>query len=264
MPILPVLNLRAFIEGHLVHDRYLYLPSFGFAMLVAMGMRRIKFGDSRLFGQPALQLGLAGLLAVVMGLGTVKGTACYANETTYFTYVTAMSPQGHASNMDVAGLLGNKGHVEEAIKILEGIARTEPDNWDINYNLGYAYYLTGKLPEAEQYLSRAVVLDDARPDAFFYLGLTKLKMGDASSAAADVQRAILIRPDTVHYHFALGVIFRLQGNLPGALSEFQQEMDIDPDNASARQQAAEVAAQAAAQRGVLPGSNPAAGSTTSH
>ncbi len=44
IPILPALDLRAFIEGHLVHDRYLYLPSFGFAMLVAMGLRRLDFG----------------------------------------------------------------------------------------------------------------------------------------------------------------------------------------------------------------------------
>lgn len=256
LPILPVLNLRAFIEGHLVHDRYLYLPSFGFAMLVAMGIRQIKFGRGRLFGLPAVQVELAVLLALAMGLGIIKGTACYANETTYFTYVTSMSREGHGSNLDVAGLLGNKGHVDEAIKILDDIVRTQPDNWDVNYNLGYAYYLTGKLPEADKYLGRAVVMDDTRPDAFFYLGLTKLKMGDVNAAAANVQRAIMIRPDTVHYHFAMGVIFRLQGNMAGALSEFQQEMDIDPDNTSARLQAAEVAAAIGAQRPAESGSAP--------
>jgi tetratricopeptide (TPR) repeat protein len=265
VPILPVLNLRAFIEGHLVHDRYLYLPSFGFAMLVALGMRHLQLGPGRLLGQPAVQLGLAGIIGLAMGLGVVQATACFANETTFFTYVTSMSPEGHSSKMDLAGLLGQQGHLEEAIKIYQEIWPTQPDNWEVNYNLGYAYYLTSNLPKSDHYLSRAVQIDASRPDAFFYLGLTKLKMGDINAAAANVQRAVTIRPDADHYHFALGVILRLQGNLPAALSEFHQEMDLDPDNASARQQAEEIeAVQAAGQEGTSPGSTPAPGGSTTH
>ena len=259
------MNLRAFIEGHLVHDRYLYLPSFGFAMLVALGMRHLKLGSGRLLGQPAVQLGLAGIIGLAMGLGVDHATACYADENQFFTYVTSMSPEGHSSNMDLAGLLGQQGHFDEAIKIYKEIWPTQQDNWDVNYNLGYAYYLTGKLPEADRYLSRAVQIDFGRPDAFFYLGLTKLKMGDINAAAANVQRAVTILPDADHYHFALGVIFKLQGNLPGALSEFHQEMDLDPNNTSAREQAEAVESeQAARQKGTPPGSAPASGSSTNH
>jgi tetratricopeptide (TPR) repeat protein len=240
IPILPVLNLRAFIEGHLVHDRYLYLPSFGFAMLVALGLRHIDLGPGRIFGQPAVQLGLACLIGLAMGLGLVQATACYANESKFFTYVTAMSPEGHSSKVDMAGLLGQQGHFDEAIRIYQEILPTQQDSWDVNYNLGYAYYLTGKLPEADRYLSRAVQIDASRPDGFFFLGLTKLKLGDVNAAAANVQRAVIIRPDADNYHFALGVIFKLQGNLTGALSEFHQEMELNPENASARQQAEEI------------------------
>jgi len=264
IPILPVLNLRAFIEGHLVHDRYLYLPSFGFAMLVAMGLRRVDFG-SRVLGQPSLQLGMAGIIGVSMIIGVYQATACYANETTFFTYVTSMSPEGHSSRMDLAGLLGSQGHLDEAIKIYQEIWPTEQDNWDENYNLGYAYYLTGKLSDADHYLSRAVQIDASRPDGFFYLGLTKLKEHDIIGAAANVQRAVTIRPDADHYHFALGVIFKLQGNLPGALSEFRQELDLAPDNTSARQQAQEIeAAMAAGEKGSVQGLAPGTGDSTSH
>jgi tetratricopeptide (TPR) repeat protein len=264
IPILPVLNLRAFIEGHLVHDRYLYLPSFGFAMLVAMGLRHLDFG-SRFQGQPALQLGLASIIGLGMGMGVYQATACYANETRFFTYVTSMSPEGHSSQMDLAGLLGSQGHLDEAIKIYQEIWPAQPDNWDVNYNLGYAYYLTGKLSDADHYLSRAVQIDASRPDGFFYLGLTKLKERDINAAAADVQRAVTIRPDADHYHFALGVIFKLQGNLPGALSEFHQEVDLAPDNTSARQQAEEIeSAMAAQQKGSVPGLAPGPGNSTSH
>ncbi len=246
VPILPVLNLRAFIEGHLVHDRYLYLPSFGFAMLVALGLRQLKHLPGRIWGLPAAQIGLAMVLALRMSLQVPKATACYADETTFFTYLTSMSPGRYASNIDLAGLLGNQGHLDQAIKMYQEMWPANQDNWDVNYNLGYAYYLTGKLPDADHYLSRATQIDASRPDAFFYLGLTKLKRGDINAAAADVQRAVIIRPDADHYHFALGVILKLQGNLPGALSEFRQELDLDPSNTSARQQADQIVAAPAA------------------
>ena len=114
-------------------------------------------------------------------------------------------------------------------------------------------------------MTHSTEIDPSRPDGFFYLGLTKLKLGDVSGAAADVQRAVIIRPDADHYHFALGVIFKLQGNLQGALSEFHQELDLAPDNASARQQAEEIeAAQASGQRGIPPGATPSPGTPIAH
>ncbi len=265
VPILPVLNLRAFVEGHLVHDRYLYLPSFGFAMLLALGLRHLKLGLGRLWGQPAIQLGVVGIIGLAMGVGVYHATACYANESAFFTYVTSRFPEGRSSDMNVASLLGSQGHLDEAIKMYQEIWPKQPDNWDVNYNLGYAYYLTGKLTEADRYLSRAVEIDASRPDGFFYLGLTKLKLGDVSAAAANVQRAVIIRPDADHYHFALGVIFKLQGNLPAALSEFHQEMDLDSNNTTARQQAEEIEALlAAGQKGTPPGPTLGQGTQSVH
>lgn len=150
--------------------------------------------------------------------------------------------------MNLATLLANQGRLEEAIKMYREIWQTQSNSWDVNYNLGYAYYLTGRFPEAARYLSLATQIDASRPDAFFYLGLAQLKMHDVDAAAANVQRAVTNRPDAAHYHFALGVILKLQGNLPAALSEFRQEIDLDPGNTSARQQAEEIeAVQAAGQ-----------------
>ena len=241
-PILPLLVLQAFVDEHPAHDRYLYVPSFGFALLGALALRQFQFGRRRIFGQPAVQLALACVIAVALTLGVPRATACYANEIAFSTRVAA-STNGHASKQDLAPLVGQQGHLDEVIKLYNGMLPTQPNSWDVNYNLGYAYYLTGKLPEADRYLTRASQLDTSRPDSFFYLGLTKLKLGEVDAAAANVQRAVTIRPDAVHYHFALGVILKLQGNLPAALSEFRQEMDLDPNSLSSRQQIEEIQAQ---------------------
>jgi tetratricopeptide (TPR) repeat protein len=265
VPILPVLNLQAFVEGHLVHDRYLYLPSFGFALLVALGLRSLQIGSVRLLGQPAPQIALAVVLALALATSITRQTACFATDTTFFAYLISTSSKSGGAKLNLAGLLGHQGHLDEAIRLYQEVWSSEPGNWEVNYNLGYAYYLQGKLPEADRYLSRAVQIDASRPDGFFYLGLTRLKMGDVNGAAADVQRAITIRPDAERYHFALGVILKLQGNLPGALSEFRTELELDPDNAAARQQAAEIeGARGGGQPAAPPGSTPVPFSSPRH
>ena len=41
LPILPVLWLRAFGEGDIAHDRYLYIPSIGFVLLVSLCLAKV-------------------------------------------------------------------------------------------------------------------------------------------------------------------------------------------------------------------------------
>jgi tetratricopeptide (TPR) repeat protein len=259
LPILPALNLWVLLEGHFVADRYLHLPSLGFAMLAALGLRRLRIGSAKLLGQPAAQVALVMALAIALATGVTRETAYFADPSTFYARLASMSAGGEGGKLNLAGLLGEGGHLDAAIKLYKEVQETNPDNWEVNYNLGYAYYLQGRIPDADRYLTRAVQLNPTRPESFFYLGLTKLKMGDVNSAAADVQRAISIRPDAEHYHFALGVILRLQGNLPGALSEFRTELELDPENTAARQQAAQIeAAQAGRPAGAGSDSAPAA------
>jgi hypothetical protein len=63
----------------------------------------------------------------------------------------------------------------------------------------------------------------------------------------------------------LGVIFKLQGNMAGALSEFQQEIEVNPENNSAREQAQEIeAAGASGRTGQAPGNAPPGGVSSPH
>lgn len=41
LPIIPVLWLRAYAEGDIAHDRYLYIPSIGFVLLLSLGLAEL-------------------------------------------------------------------------------------------------------------------------------------------------------------------------------------------------------------------------------
>ena len=240
LPILPVMNIQVFGEGEFAHDRYLYLPSVGFAILAALALRRLTIGGARLLGQPALQVAVLLVLACTMGLSTTAQSACYANQTVYIATSVVGAPGSEIVKTNLAGLLGEQGHYEEALKIYLEVIKTSPDSAYVNYDVGYAYYLTGRLEEAEYYLTRATHLMPNPMAAYFTLGIAQFKMGHYADAAGNIRQALAISPYTDNYHFALGMVLKMQGDLPGALKEFQEELAVNPDHSRAREQVAEI------------------------
>ena len=67
LTLLPVLNFRFLPESEIAHDRYVYLPSVGFAILVAMALRQAMGVAAQSFSRPAWALLGALVLSVRMG-----------------------------------------------------------------------------------------------------------------------------------------------------------------------------------------------------
>jgi spermidine synthase len=113
-------------------------------------------------------------------------------------------------------------------------------SWPAIYNLAYTYYKLGRLQEAEKYFLEAIRMKPDKPDEYLYLGLTRFKMGRTGEAIAAVQQAVAIRPNGYGYHFALGVMLKTQGDLTGALREFQTELANNPGEQAAAEQVKEI------------------------
>jgi len=90
--------------------------------------------------------------------------------------------------------------------------------------LALTYYKLGDLPQAEEYFLRAIRTNPNKADQYFYLGMTRFKTNRAPEALACLRQAIAINSQGYAYHFALGVILKTQGDLPGALREFKAEL----------------------------------------
>lgn len=255
VPILPVLQVQVFGNGQFAHDRYLYLPSVGFAMLTALAIRKVRLGGVKLLGQPAAQIALVLVLGCALGMGTTSQDVYYANHKAFYAHCHAGAPNNDLVKLNQAGLLGEDGNLFEAVKLYQEVLQHQPNWGAANYDLGYAYYLLGNLPGADLYLTRATQLEPGRPSGYFYLGLTKLKMGRVDESANYLRQALSISPETDNYHFALGVVLKLQGDLQGALREFRAELALNPHHQAAIQQIAEVQTQLQQQKS--PGTSPA-------
>jgi protein O-mannosyl-transferase len=199
LPILPLLNLALLPMGDFIHDRYLYLPSVGLALLAAMALAKL---DARqLLGRPAGQVaGLA--LAFAMAFGTVVQSVPWANDLLLYYHGMAVAPNNDLPRNKLAAALVQRGMYKEGIKLYEVVLATDPDYWYANYRMGFAQYMTGRYADAERYLARATALQPS-PDGFYYLGLAQMKLGRTDAAGKSLQEAVRMQPDGAGYKEAL-------------------------------------------------------------
>jgi tetratricopeptide (TPR) repeat protein len=240
VPLLPLMNLSVFFTGEIAHDRYLYLPSIGFSILVALALKQVGSGPVRLFGQPAFQVMAAIALAVLLGLATMAQNVHWASDLLLFYRGVNAAPNNIMAKNNLATEMVTRKMYDEAITLYQQVLAQSPNYWMANYNLGYVYYKLGRYEEAETYLARSIDLHQVDSDQFARLALVKMKMDRLDEADGLLRRAIEMRPDAAGYHYALGTVLRRMGDTQGAINEFEAELVNNPDQAAAQGQLAEL------------------------
>jgi protein O-mannosyl-transferase len=243
LPILPVLDLRLFPAGETVHDRYLYFSSIGFAILVSLAWRQFVPCRPRLRGRSLLPVASALLLIVTLASATGFQSVYWANELVLYSHAVAVSPNKAIAKDNLAAAAMDRGMTDAAIGLYRESLREKPNMWFTWYELGYSYYKLGRFAEADPCLSRAVELNDAEPDPYFVLGLTRFQMGQPDAAVALIRRAIQIQPRGLQYHYALGMVYKSQAEFARSLEEFRAELVNDPDQEDARKQIVEISSK---------------------
>jgi tetratricopeptide (TPR) repeat protein len=171
-----------------------------------------------------------------MSYGTIAESSCFKDNLTFYAYNLTKAPHNPYAESNYATLLAEDGKYGPALEKLLDVANRYPDYYIGTYNLALTYYKIGKLPEADHYFLQAIRIDPNKSDAYFYLGMTRFKAGHTPEAIAAERQAITLRTTGFVYHLALGMMLRTEGDLPGALREFKEELANHPDEEAAAAQ----------------------------
>jgi tetratricopeptide (TPR) repeat protein len=242
LPILPLLNLPVFLEGEIAHDRYLYLPSIGFSVIVALALRQIRFSPAKLFGQTAFQVLAVAALAASLALMTSLQTGYWANNLLLFYRGATIAPNNDIAKNNLANEMVERGLYEEAVKLYSEVLERNPAYWRSSFNLGFCYFKLGKREEAEKYLARSTQFNQMAGDEIIHSAFTRMRLGYFDEAEGAIRRAIELRADAPAYHYALGVVLQQKRDMPGALYEFKAAMVNNPEPQAAQSQVAEIEA----------------------
>jgi protein O-mannosyl-transferase len=238
--LIPALDLRVFAACNFAQDRFLYLPSIGFAIIVADLIRRLPDGRATLSGHSVLKVLLTCLLSGALGLGIISQSSYFRDDAHFFTYNDHAAPNNVCAVSNYGAFLGEQGDYAESAKLLEPVVARNPGNWGANFNLGRSYFKLNRTDDAVRCFARASTLDPFKPEAYLGLGLAWVKMRRYDEAENAFRRAIELRPDGYGYHFALGIVLRERGEFPQALKEFQAELAAHPREAAAQSEARQI------------------------
>lgn len=209
-----------------VHDRYLYLASYPFCVLLAWCI--VKFGDGYARTRTALALAVA-CLFFISSWHELQYWEC---DRSLWTRVLQVSPTHIGGTVQVAGFYYEEGNLPRALATLDTGLRYHPDSPGLWLARADFLMLQTRLDEARigyhQVLSSTEAVADepltggllrSRYSAAYQLARLEIKAGNYKAAEEYARVAIALNPAGTGYHAILAASLRGQGRDSEARAE---------------------------------------------
>jgi tetratricopeptide (TPR) repeat protein len=244
--LVPVLNLSAVSPSRFA-ERYLYIPSLGFCLLLcALADRLIKALKPRAFPQVE-QAALACLLAL-LGFYSAQTMArnfdWKDNITLYSTTIKASPYSAHMRNNLALEYVTRPNASDMALSEFQEALNVaamdyiQPPGEDYQslIGIGVAYFRKGRYAEAQATFEKALEINPAREWAYSFLAAVFSRDDSKlSRTIALLHKSLAINPNNEATHDILGVVLLNKGDYQGAVREFTEALRIFPDYPDARQ-----------------------------
>jgi Flp pilus assembly protein TadD len=229
LPLLPSLYIPA-VGENVFAERYLYLPSFGFVLLIALALSWAKAVN------PGLASGLLIIflaVAVIYCLGTVTRNAVWRDDLTLLTDTVRKSPDAAIPHHNLGTAYGKQDRLNEAVDEFITALKLRPDFAEAHYNLGIAYGRQNRLDEAVNQFITVLKLKPDYAAAHNNLGIAYLNQNRLNEAANEFITVLKLKPDYTAAHYNLGTAYLNQNRLDEAANEFITALKLKPDYAAA-------------------------------
>jgi tetratricopeptide (TPR) repeat protein len=228
----PALYLRNFGNGDFVRDRYMYLPSIGFAILAALALRRlpsIKGWNAR-----AVQ----GCAVIVLCVGYVGASVAqqvyWGNDLLLLVRGQALYPGNPYAVAGLAKEYSERGAHERAIAMAQSVVKDHPEYGYGPLALAEAYIRAGRFEEGRVWLDR--VNPDYAKSEVGMAGLAGLygQMGDYERAFALCSEILEKEPSLYSALYNCGNIHLMDGQYLEAEQLLSRAVQLVPEEAAPR------------------------------
>lgn len=259
----PALYLRSFGNGDFVRDRYIYLGSVGFSLLVAKAIGLLP-GRRNGSATGVRQAVIAVLCLVYVGMSFLQ-QGYWSSDLLIYSRAHDLYPQNPYTSIGLAREYERLGLNQRAIPLVEGAYREDPAYLYTMYALADVYIAAGRKDEARVALLRAekfmpeylnsetgaaatagmwgklgdtdrafklcskVLAEDSQLfSALFNCGNVHLMNGDYPQAESLLRRAVRVASELPAPRHFLGRALYLDGKNDEALSYLRQAAIMDP------------------------------------
>jgi tetratricopeptide (TPR) repeat protein len=174
-----------------IADRYTYIPSIGFSILVAWGACDLlnRWPEKKKFLPIAAALALAGCLGV-----TSIQINYWRNNIPLFLHAVEVTTDNYVAENCLGKAYERAGDPVRALVCYSDAVKVEPRYPQAQFNLAICLLGFGKTDEALEHLRAAAKLEPHDPDIQYDLGIYFLQHGSLMDAARGFRTALADRP----------------------------------------------------------------------
>ncbi len=259
IPLAPCLYTPAITGPSMLGERYLYLPSAGFVMLVSILISRLAGSKAR-----SIALYVVLSLAAMYSAGTIMRNADWKNEYTLWLDSAKKSPGSADAHNNLGAALIDMGmydkaqeETSQAVALKPYFAEAhnnlgislfhlgsndkalaeflqavdlKPDYGEAYDNLGVAYAKIGQYNLAVGAFLNALKCNPFPDDTYKNLGIAYTNLGMADKAIGAYEESLRVRPDDAEVHNNIGIVYAGKEDMKSAIEHFQTAARLDPGN----------------------------------
>ncbi len=223
--LIALLPVSQIVPHHdLMAEHFLYVPSAGFALLVA-GLLEPVLSRPR----PSAAVATACILVLsLLAVRTVVRNADWKDELTLWSKTVQTAPEAAMARNNLGAVYLRRGQLSQAEQQLAAAVAIQPDNAIAHGNLGKLFLDRGDLARAETELVQALTLKPSESIPRLWLGAVYLKQGRATEAETQFRQALTHRRSAAYAHNNLGILLARRDRQAEAEAAFREALRLMP------------------------------------
>lgn len=233
LPLLPALYLPGLTQGleNAFTERYLYLPSFGFILLVALLIARIREKAGARWG--AVLTTVLAVTILLYASGSIIRNTAWRDNYSIWADAVRKSPSSMVPLNGLGDAAREKGLIDEAIQHYLAALKVDPGNPFSHASLGLAYADKGSSDRAVRELRTALDLKPDYAEAHDFLGVVYGSLGQTDRAITEFETALKLKPELDYVYKHLGIAYNNAGMTDKAIESFQTALRLNPEDTDA-------------------------------
>lgn len=204
-----------------VADRFMYLPSVGFCLLIGMGIYHfLHYQNEKRTLKRWVLCGVVIVFFTGIFMKTLRQIKIWRNSETLWSYVIKHYPNNDDAYVSRGGFYNDQGQYELAIKDFNRAIALNPNYAEAFNNRGLAYLRRKDYEKAYEDFSRAVTLDKNLAEGYHNRSEIYKIRGEFEKAIHECNKAIEIRFDYKEALNDRAIIYLTMKDYSKALEEF--------------------------------------------
>jgi tetratricopeptide (TPR) repeat protein len=205
-------------------DRYTYLPSIGFFIMVAWGISELfdKWRYRRVGFAIAAGFALIGML-----LCTRLQLRHWRNSETLFKHAISVTKNNFTMHYNYGKVLSDKSRFEDALVHFNQALQINPRDYDARNNKGLALLDLKKYDEATLCFNEALALRPGHYETILNMGLVMARQGKFTQAVKHFNSVLEMKPYWPRVHYNLGLALTQMGRLDEAFRHLTKALYLE-------------------------------------